>query len=113
SSAVDVGIFGDDAQMKLLSVRDRQALWEADANSPGSLYFAAEGWTKPVKLTTSPKLGSFDCRSLAFALGQLRLLATDGKGRIAEQLYKPDGSLLGAASEAMTVPTNTEKRVSE
>ena len=113
SSGIDVGIFGEDAQLKLLSVRGRPALWEAEGNSAGSLYFAADGWTKPVKLAPSPSLGGFDCRSLAFALGQLRLFATDGKGHIAEQLYKPDGSLLGKASEAMTAPTNTEKRVSE
>lgn len=110
---IDVATLGEGAQLKLLDVLGRPALWIADPNSAGSLYFASEKWTHPVKLVPSQRLEGFDQRSLAFALGQLRLIATNGKGTIAEQLYQADGTLLGEASRTMTAPTAMQKRVGD
>lgn len=108
----DVAILGSGARMKLLDVRGQPALWLADAGSPGSIYYLKDNqWGPPVKLQSSGKLQPFDRASLASALGQLRLLASDGKGRLAEQLYATDGSLIGEASEAFTVSTEAEQRL--
>jgi uncharacterized RDD family membrane protein YckC len=41
------------------------------------------------------------------------LLATSDKGRIAEQLYEPDGKLKGEANEAVTAPSDIEKKVGD
>jgi uncharacterized RDD family membrane protein YckC len=50
---------------------------------------------------------------LATALGQLRLLASDGKQRLAEQIYDEDGSLSGPATEAVTAPSPLDNRVAQ
>ena len=111
----DVGTFGlEDPHLKLLNVRGRPALWIAERKEPsGRLLFRADGrWQPSVKLADSPALQKFDQRDLASALGQLRLLASDGKGRLAEQLYNPDGSLQGQASEGVIDRSDTEQRIS-
>jgi uncharacterized RDD family membrane protein YckC len=113
SKPIDIDTFGDNAQLKLLDVRGKPALWLADVNSEGSLYHAESGWKHPVKLAPAAKLKNFDRRSLAFSLGQLRLLASDGKGRLSEQLYEPTGKLQGEPKEALTGPTDAQKRAGQ
>jgi uncharacterized RDD family membrane protein YckC len=49
--------------------------------------------------------------ALTMALGQIRLLASDGKGRFAEQLYDVSGTPTGTATEAVTAPSAIDKRV--
>lgn len=107
----DLATLAADGAMKLLTVRGRSALWVAEPGSPGSLYFAGAKWDGPAKLKPSEKLKSYDRRTLVGALGSMRLLASDGKGKLAEQLYALDGSTIGEASEAQTTSSATENKV--
>jgi uncharacterized RDD family membrane protein YckC len=110
---VEAGTLNADARMKLLNLRGRPALWLADPKSAGTLSFRNDRWQPPIKLAESDKLASYDRRALAYALGQLRLIASDPQGRLAEQLYKLDGTLQGQATEAVTVMTDAERRISK
>jgi len=111
---VEAGTLNADARMKLLNLRGRPALWLADPKSAGELSFRnAQRWQPPTRLADSDKLASYDRRALAYALGQLRLIASDPQGRLAEQLYKLDGTLQGQATEAVTVMTDAERRISK
>jgi uncharacterized RDD family membrane protein YckC len=103
-------------RLRLLDLRGKPALWVSDPTGPGALYIAAkpgERWQGPVRLAPSPKLQNFDRTALATALGQLRLLASDGKQRLAEQIYNEDGSLSGPATEAVTAPSPLDNRVAQ
>ena len=123
-------------RLRLLNLRGKPALWVSNATGPGALFIAggasagasagagrattataatasAQRWHGPVRLAPSPKLANFDRTSLAFALGQLRLLASDGKQRFAEQIYNEDGALSGPASEVMTEPSPLDNRVTK
>ena len=70
-----------------------------------------ERWQGPVRLAPFPKLGNYDRTALATALGQLRLLASDGKQKLAEQIYNEDGSLSGPSTDAVTAPSPLDNRV--
>jgi uncharacterized RDD family membrane protein YckC len=108
----NVAALSPEGTMKLLTVRGRSALWVAEPGSPGALFLGGDKWTGPIKLKPSDKLKAYDRRTLAGALGNVRLLASDGKGRLAEQLYDLDGNTVGEASEAQTGATAIENRIS-
>jgi uncharacterized RDD family membrane protein YckC len=109
-------------RLRLLNLRGKPALWVSDPIGPGALFIAGSSgsaggaggrWQGPVRLAPSPRLANFDRTSLATALGQLRLLASDGKQRFAEQLYNEDGSPSGQATEAVTEPSPLDNRVTK
>ncbi|MEA2736000.1 MAG: hypothetical protein QOE14_2451 [Humisphaera sp.] len=102
-------------RLRLLDLRGRPALWVSDKPGPGSLYIAAGGahWQGPIVLQPSPNLANFDRMALATALGQIRLLASDGKQRLAEQIYNPDGTLSGSVTQAITAPSPLDNRVAQ
>jgi uncharacterized RDD family membrane protein YckC len=113
-------------RLRLLDLRGRPALWVSDATGPGALFIAGSGtggntsattassrWRGPVRLAPSPTLGNYDRTALATALGQLRLLASDGKQKLAEQIYNEDGSLSGPATPAVTEASPLDNRVTK
>ena len=111
-------------RLRLLDLRGRPALWLSDAAGPGALFIAGtvgnastapvtSRWQGPVRLAPSPKLANFDRTALATALGQLRLRASDGKQRLAEQIYNDDGSLSGPVTEAVTEASPLDNRVTK
>ena len=100
-------------RIRLLDLRGRPALWVSDPTGPGVLYVLEDRWSDPIQLQPSPKLVNFDRTALATALGQLRLLASDGKQRLAEQNYNADGTLAGVAVEAVTAPTPMDNRTAQ
>jgi uncharacterized RDD family membrane protein YckC len=107
----DIATLGDGGRLKLLDLHGRPGLWIGDATSPGSLYLGGDRWQGPAKLQPEPKLAAFDRTALAAALGQLRLLASDGKGRLAEQIYSTDGTRSGETTEGRTAAGPTDARL--
>jgi uncharacterized RDD family membrane protein YckC len=115
TAGVDAATLGLNGRMKLMELAGRPMLWVSDAPLPGTIYFGGDEhrWRESVKLQISPKLAGFDRTALAAALGRLRLLASDGRGRLAEQIYKLDGSLDGPATEAVTTPGSLDNRIAQ
>lgn len=111
---VDITVAGaGGTTLRLLDLRGRPALWVSDRTGPGALYLAGERWQGPIRLQPSGELVNFDRVALTMALGQLRLLASDGKQRFAEQIYNPDGTLAGQATKAVTAPTPLDNKVAQ
>jgi uncharacterized RDD family membrane protein YckC len=111
----DVAVLAQRGKIRLMNIDGHPALWMSDGpgSTPGSLAVHGQRWESPVKLALSAKLSSFDCVSLTSALGRIGLLASDAKGRLAEQLYKKDGSLLGSATEGITVVRGGDERLAQ
>jgi uncharacterized RDD family membrane protein YckC len=109
---VELAFVAERGEIRLMSIDARPALWVVDgATTPGSLFIRNDRWDGPIKLHRSPKLDAFDTFALTVALGRLRLIASDGKGRLAEQLYNADGTLAGQATEAQTIPREQDQRL--
>jgi len=110
----DVAVLAANSDIKLINLFGRPALWMFDpAGGPGSLFVHEQRWSGPRKLVPSPKLVNYDRRALVVALGRMRMLASDARGRLAEQFYKPDGSLEGPATEAVTIPRGRDERLAQ
>jgi uncharacterized RDD family membrane protein YckC len=109
-----VAVLSDGGELRLLDVGGRPVLWMSDPAGPGTIFVhAPPRWGSAVKLASSPRLANYDRRSLVVALGRLRLLASDARGRLAEQFYKLDGALDGQAAEAVTIPRGNDERLGE
>jgi uncharacterized RDD family membrane protein YckC len=94
----------DVAHLQLLDFRGRPILWSAGEVGPGEMFLgggaaAGDTWSGPIALESSPKLSNLPRRALAVALGQIRLVCADGKGRVAEQVYDLGGKPVGAPIE--------------
>jgi uncharacterized RDD family membrane protein YckC len=118
-AGTQVAVLSDGGELRLLDVGGRPVLWMSEAASAaaagtGTIFVhAPQRWGPPVRLAPSPRLANYDRRALVVALGRLRLLASDGRGRFAEQFYKLDGSLDGESSEAVTIPRGNDERLGE
>src|SRR5207253_860424 len=109
---VQVGVLSPEGDLKLLEQNDRPMLWMPAAQGPGTLFVhGPQHWSGPIKLQPSPRLARYDRQALVVALGRLRLLASDAAGHLAEQFYRPDGTLDGPATEAVTIPRAGDDRL--
>jgi uncharacterized RDD family membrane protein YckC len=115
SDGRDVATLPDAGRMKLTECGGRPILWISEPRGPGAICVGRDGahWSDPVKLAVVPSLARFDRAALVAAMGRLLLLASDGKGRLAEQPYNLDGSTAGALSEALTAPVALDARIAE
>lgn len=117
-----LGVLPEGARLKLMDYAGRPLLWLAPPGLAGSILIGQTpdgstndqptGWGRPITLQPPPALDkAFDQSGLASALGRLRLIATDGKGRIAEQIYDPSGAPSGPPTEALATPIQTNQTV--
>jgi uncharacterized RDD family membrane protein YckC len=115
SDGRDIAAFNDNDRMKLTDFEGRPLLWVSQAQAPGEIYLGDGGakWSNAIKLAPPANQKEFDRTALVVALGRLRLLESDGKGRLAEQNYNLDGTLSGAATEAVTAPVPIDTRIAE
>jgi uncharacterized RDD family membrane protein YckC len=114
-AGTQVAVLSEGGSIQLLNAGGRPVLWMSDPTArTGTLFVRGEQrWSGPVKLQPSATLANYDRRALVVALGRMRMLASDPRGRLAEQFYKLDGSLDGEPSEAVTIPRDNDERLSE
>ncbi|HEX8523244.1 MAG TPA: RDD family protein [Tepidisphaeraceae bacterium] len=105
-----LGPIAPDAHVSLLNLGNQPVAAVEDQGGV-SIYVASDKWTGPVKLQPTGEMQQSPHQAVAAALGQLRILCSDGPRKLVEQPYNLDGQAAGKPFSATQQPAIAVDRI--